>query len=379
MRGVTRTIFASLLWLFCLTANAQHKLSEANLLIETRAGYGFLINHHLEMQIYNAHFPSFEVNIAKETFGRKKWQALFGYPTIGMAYWYSHLGNSSMIGSANAVFPFVSYPLLRDRKQEINFRVGLGLAYLTKHFDRLENYKYIAIGSHINAAINLMGEYRYYAHERFNFAAGIGITHFSNGSTKTPNYGINTPSLSLAFAYRLNKPSGYRQYKELPRLNKFEFPGEQLFYTGGGFNIAYKDMGNEYSRTFMIYNFFAHAMVPFSYKSSAGIEFMANLNTSDPVVAERQGTILPGGYKKLRYGFGPVYHLQMADLKYNLGFGFYFHKIMAPSVLYLNVGLNYRLYGQLWLNLLLRTHYGQADFVSLGLSYEMFSHYSLKR
>jgi len=133
------------------TVEGQHKFRGSNLLLEGRVNYGFLANHHLFMKIFNSHFPAFELNLGKETFGEQRWQWMYGYPIIGVSYWYSHLGNSPLLGSSHAVFPYVNYPLVRNLKHEFNFRLGLGLAYLTKKFDRLDNYKYLAIGSHINA------------------------------------------------------------------------------------------------------------------------------------------------------------------------------------------------------------------------------------
>ena len=62
-----------------MTTSAQHKLFNSNLLLEGRVNYGFLINHHLEMQIYNAHFPAFEINLGKETWGKQHWEAVYGY------------------------------------------------------------------------------------------------------------------------------------------------------------------------------------------------------------------------------------------------------------------------------------------------------------
>jgi hypothetical protein len=194
-----------MLVLIKVPAIAQHKQWGSNLLLEGRVNYGFMINHHLEMKIFNAHFPSFEINLGKETYGRKRWQAMYGYPIMGVSYWYSQLGNSKFLGSANAVFPYINYPIIRNKRHELNLRVGIGLAYLTKSFDRLENYKYIAIGSHLNAAVNMMAEYRWRFNPRMNAAFGVAFMHFSNGSTKTPNYGMNTPSVNLAFAYRLSK------------------------------------------------------------------------------------------------------------------------------------------------------------------------------
>lgn len=357
--------------LFKVQASAQHKLWGSNLLLEGRVNYGFMINHHLEMKIFNAHFPSFEINLGKETYGRERWQALYGYPFIGISYWYSQMGNSTFLGSANAVFPYVNYPIIRNTKHELNFRVGLGLAYLTKRFDRLENYKYIAIGSHVNAAINLQAEYRWRFDPRMNFAVGLALMHFSNGSTKTPNYGINTPSLNLAFAYRLSKENTYLNKKLIPSLYTFEFPGVKSIDFSLGATAAYKDMGSEYGRTFMIYNFYGTVTKQFTYKSTAGIGLDVTYNESDYYFADLNSIPYESNSELLRIGIGPIYQLSMSKLSYIFGLGFYLKGKLVPETSYFRVGLQYQITKGLFANLTLRTHFGQADFVGIGLGYKM--------
>ncbi len=51
---------------------------------------------------------------------------------------------------------------------------------------------------------------------------GLGFMHFSNGATKTPNYGINIPTANMGIAYRLGKPTPYTRKKLLPELYPFE-------------------------------------------------------------------------------------------------------------------------------------------------------------
>lgn len=350
-------------------AKAQHKLWGSNLLLEGRVNYGFMINHHLEMKIFNAHFPSFEINLGKETYGRERWQYLYGYPFIGVSYWYSDLGNSEFVGKAHAAFPYINYPIIRNRKHELNFRVGLGLAYLTKRFDRLENYKYIAIGSHINAAINLMAEYRWRFDPRMNAAIGVALMHFSNGSTKTPNYGINTPSINMAFAYRLSKENTYLNKKLLPSLYTFEFPGKKSIDFSLGATAALKDMGSEYGRTFMIYNIMGTVIKQFTAKSSAGIGFDYTLDESDIYFANERKIAYERKSELRRLGIGPVYKLSMSKLSYNFGLGYYLKGKMVPTSVYFKFGLQYLFTDHIFANLTLRTHFGQADFVGIGLGY----------
>jgi hypothetical protein len=360
-----------MLELIQVSATAQRKLWGSNLLLEGRVNYGFMINHHLEMKIYNAHFPAFEVNLGKETYGRERWQTMYGYPIIGVSYWYSNLGNSKYLGSANALFSYVNYPIVRNNKSELNFRLGLGLAYLTKRFDRLDNYKYIAIGSHINAAINLMAEYRLRLNPRMNVAIGFSMMHFSNGSTKTPNYGINTPSLNLAFAYRLSKENPLLSKKLTPKLYTFEFPGTKSIDLYLGATAAFKDMGSEYARTFMIYNFFGSALKSFSFKSAAGLGFDLTYNESDFYFAKLNGVEYQNNFELWRFGIGPVYQLRMSNLSYNFCLGIYLKGKMAPTHTFFKLGLQYQFTKQFFANLTLRTHFGQADFVGIGLGYKI--------
>lgn len=365
-----------ILVLLKVQAFAQHKQWGSNLLLEGRVNYGFMVNHHLEMEIFNAHFPSFEINLGKETYGSKRWQTMYGYPILGVSYWYSQLGNSKFLGSANAVFPYINYPIIRGNKHELNFRVGLGLAYLTKCFDRLENYKYIAIGSHVNAALNLMAEYRLRLNPRMNAAFGVAFMHFSNGATKTPNYGMNTPSVNLAFAYRLSKENAYINKKIKPLLYTFEFPETKSIDLLLGATAAYKDMSNEYGKSFMVYNFAANVMKQFSFKSSAGIGFDITYDESDYYVAQLNNVAYEQKSELLRFGVGPAYQLHMSKLSYTFGLGFYIKAKVAPTSSYFKLGLQYQVTPALFANLTLRTNFGKADYLGFGLGFKIPWYYN---
>ncbi|MBK7172880.1 MAG: acyloxyacyl hydrolase [Bacteroidales bacterium] len=363
-----------------LNVSGQHKFRGSNLLLEGRVNYGFLINHHLEMQIFNSHFPAFEINLGKETFGEYRWQRMYSYPFIGVSYWYSHLGNSPLLGSAHAVFPYVNYPLIRDQKHELNFRLGLGLAYLTQKFDRIENYKYLAIGSHVNAAANLMFEYRWMFSPRMNAAIGLALMHFSNGSMKTPNYGINIPSLNLGLSYRLSKANPYLTRKMLPELYVFEFDGKRSVTLDLGATIAYKDMGSEYGRTFMIYNVFGNVVKPVSFKSAVGAGFDLTIDRSDPFFLKRKGMEFDREFQKMRIGLNAAYQLSMSKLSYMFNLGFYVSGKVRPSISYFKLGLHYDITPQVFATLALRTHFAQADYVGFGLGYKLpLYYYNLKK
>ncbi len=362
-----------------MNVNAQHKFRGSNLLLEGRINYGFLINHHLEMQIFNSHFPAFEINLGKETYGEYSWQRMYSYPFIGLSYWYSPLGNSPLLGNAHAIFPYVNYPLVRDLKHELNFRIGLGLAYLTERFDRIKNYKYLAIGSHVNAAANFMVEYRWRFNPRMNTAIGLSLMHFSNGSTKTPNFGINIPSVNLAFAYRLSKENTYVDRKMLPELYKFEFDGKQSVSLDLGATIAYKDMGSENGRTFMVYNMFGNIFKPVSFKSKVGIGFDFTKDNADPYFAKLENITYKHNIQLMRIGVNAAYDLSMSKLSYMFNVGVYVSGVIRPSIVYFKVGLQYQVTQQFFATLTLRSHFAQADFVGIGVGYRLPLYYYKKK
>jgi len=370
-------ILLSAFVLIKVQTQAQNRKWGSNLLIEGRVNYGFLINHHLEMKIFNAHFPAYEINIGKQTDGRERWQSKYNYPVIGVSLWYSHLGNSPLLGSAFALYPYISYPLIKTYKNQVNFRLGVGLSYITKPFDRLENYKYIAIGSHINAAIHLLAEYKRQVSERTSIGLGFSAMHFSNGSTKTPNYGINAILGDVTLAYRLNKVEQMKSIKLLPALTMFEFPEKTSLDFAIGTNLAFKDMGSEYGKDFMIYNLYGSVMKPISFKSSAGLELNLTHNRSDVFLTKRDKLIVPMK-GNLRIAIAPMYELRIGKLSYDFGVGFYLHKIVIPAFAYFKIGFKIQVTPTVFTSLALHTHLGQADFVGFGVGYKFPSKHKPK-
>jgi len=356
-----------------IPAEAQflHKLNTANLMLEGRFNYGFLINHHLEMQVFNAHFMSFEINLGRETYGKNRWEAMYAYPIVGLSYWYSNLGNSAFIGKANALFPYINFPLTQSQKYELNFRLGGGLGYLTKHFDRLNNYKYLAIGSHVNAAINLMFEIRWKPIPRTQVSAGIAMMHFSNGSLKTPNYGINIPSANISIAYHLTKANSYINHKMLPDLTKFEFDGHKNIELDMVGAFGMKDI-SEYGKRYYVYTFSGNIFKTVSYKSKVGIGADLFYDESDLHKAELDQIYLQRNSQIMKPGVNLGYQLNLSRTSFITNLGFYLGGKMARAgASYYKIGMRVMLSRSIFASLMLKTHFARADYIGLGLGYKL--------
>ncbi len=350
----------------------EHKLFYSNLLIETKFHYGFLYAHHLELEIFNAHFPAFELSIQQLTYGKHKWERAFNYPIIGITMFYSGLGYHPMLGQAYALMPFINFPLYKYKKFTFGFRFALGLGYLTKKFDRLENYKNLAIGSHFNAAVNLMLEARYKITYALTMSAGISLQHFSNGSLKLPNYGINAPFLNIGMAYRPfkeNRELGDRFYAPVEPYEAIVRKTMELYF---GVSVGWKNMQALVGENFLVYHIYQNTLFPISRKSKVGFGLDLSYDNSHIKLLEMRGEVVENKLKILRPGINVAYELMMSRLGFILNLGYYLggmEKTNGPF--YEKIGVQYNFTKHFYANIMLKVHWGRADYIGWGLGYNL--------
>ena len=351
-------------------AQFEHKLFTSNLIIEAKADYGFLYAQHLELELFNAHFPAFEFSLQQQTYGRQKWERAYNYPITGVTFLYTPLGNNPILGSALALMPFINFPLYKHRNFTFGFRFSLGVGYLTKKFDRLSNYKDIAIGSHINAAINLMFEARYRLNEYLTLTGGISFQHFSNGSLKTPNYGLNAPLVSLGLAFRPvrdNKDIGDRYIAPTEPFST-TIRNSMEFDIGGA--LGYKNMTSQLGSNFMVYHFYENTFFPVSRKSKFGFGLDMSYDESHKKILELAGTPAGSPLQIMRPGINAAYELMVGKLGFIMNLGYYLSgKEKSNGPLYEKICFQYVFSKNFFANVMLKVHFGRADYIGWGIGY----------
>ena len=90
--------------------------------LDFRFSHAFIIHHHQEMRIYREHFSMLEFSLQKQTYGRQTWQRYYNYPTIGMTFLYSYIGNHDVFGSAYSIYHFINFPFNKSKINSFNFR-----------------------------------------------------------------------------------------------------------------------------------------------------------------------------------------------------------------------------------------------------------------
>lgn len=141
-----------------------------------------------------------EFGVRFQTMGQHDWQAWQRYPIWGASFVYFQLGDSSH-GDGFGLLPNLSIPIVRSHKFAAFFRLGTGLAWITHPYDYFDNPNQNAVSSHWNniTQFRLGGELRCSDHLKLN--TGASLTHFSNGGTSLPNYGINIPAGYLGLVW----------------------------------------------------------------------------------------------------------------------------------------------------------------------------------
>jgi hypothetical protein len=349
----------------------EMKKIRSNIQIEPRFYYGFIINHHTELEPFNAHLPIFEISLIKDTYGKRYWEQIHNYPHIGISFFYSTLSDNPSIGQVAGAYPFISFPILKDRKNYMGFRLGIGLGYITKTFDRLDNYKNIAIGSHLNVAANLMIEYKRKINKMTFVGAGFGLFHFSNGSTASPNYGLNLPMASVAVSRRIAEPHTKIPMRK-PLIPLFGYRDNKIYVFNllGGY--ASKNMGDVFGERYDVYMKSLSGLKVFNEISSFGVSLDFSLDYSHRAMLIRNGWENPDFFDIMRPGVSPTYEMTISNLILGAGIGFYFGgKERSDGDIYEQLTIKYIMYKSIFAHVTLRAHAARAGFVAWGIGYRL--------
>jgi hypothetical protein len=366
MRKFLAALFFLIIFLSELFAQEVKTPLSKNIYIDTKIYYGFIICHHKSMLLLaSTHLTAFELSINKPTYGERSWHQLYKYPQMGLCMWYTTLGHSQILGSATAVFPFINFPLLQSKKTSIDFRFGTGLGYLSRRFDRFDDFKNNAIGSHLNAAVNLLYQFKYDLNNKNAISAGIGLAHFSNGAFKMPNLGINVPTIHLGFTHKFISQDNLSYTKTaLPVINK---KNEFLIFCAIGAKEIYPICGKRFF-TSTISGLYSRVL---SHKRKIGVGLDFSYSASN-IQTLADNEIYPKyNIFATRPGLCISHELVFAKMSFVMQCGAYLYAMdKSDGMYYDRFGFRYQINKHFFANLTLKTHFAKADYIEWGFGYK---------
>jgi hypothetical protein len=131
----------------------------------------------------------------------QNWVSYYNYPTIGISAVFSALGNREVLSSEFGLIPYVLLKSSRNPRKSFDFKLGLGITYDIKPYNKEWNPDNLAFSSNVNWGFHLLMYKNILVSRKINIKSGIGFLHTSNAHTVLPNYGLNSFVLSMAFQF----------------------------------------------------------------------------------------------------------------------------------------------------------------------------------
>ena len=310
-------------------------------------------------------YKAIDIQVGWRHVSNTPYNYIYRYPNLGLGFNMT-LTHSQEIGRPLAIYGFMeipfSIPSFRHRLK-IGYFTQLGLGFNLKPFDEFRNPINQNIGSKLNSYVHLGLNATIRITERLDLQASLGLKHFSNGSAKKPNSGINLIPLNMGFQLKVGevkpipgeKPSFEK--KSLPPYWNFMLysglknydVGEPEFFRGG-IGISY--------------------VIPsgYKYRYGLGLDFFwaqgAHIRNPDLLLNFRD---------KTSFAVVGTWEWQLTDnLFIPVGIGAYLYRNELNQEItwyYERLGVRYRHQNRLFFGIQIKAHQIKADFFELTLGY----------
>ena len=335
----------------CITGSAQKNYRFE---LEGNIGFGRLMAHRpIMQQLVVRNSIQSEITLNVNTNGKKAYHMAYLWPTFGVTLNVNNSGNAAAIGNIYSSYGFVSLPVTKN-KFPLIFKIGLGIAWVENTFDIQNNFQSLAIGSHLNANVNLRFEKEFEIHKNQILNVGLGLNHVSNGAFKTPNLGLNFLALHLGY--------------QLGIVNQLKDTNNTTNYNKGSYYMLFNSSAFKENNTPFMNKFYINeTTLQYGYRKGLKSSFIAGSDIIiNPSLIEFTG-------KKWQIGCfaGHLLHLDQLKIGFLIG-SYIYNKKDNSEFLYTKIFTEYDLNDKLTARLVLKSHFAKADFFSLGIGYKFF-------
>lgn len=326
-------------------------------------GYHYVHPHHQSLN-HLAHglFPVYQMGVSWQTTGDRSWHHIYHFPELGVGMLYGSLGYPEVLGEAFALLPHIRIPLIRKGNSGLFMTHGLGAAWVTKPFHRFDNYRNIAIGSNVNIAYQAQLSGVLSVARAGELSASLGFIHFSNGSFRKPNRGLNMPGASLGYAFIWpGSPS-------LPERERPAFKGRFAITTALAGGVSRTDHLNDSLMGAFSYTLTASRSL--SHKRRIGVGGDLFLNHADRAALRKLMNHEPGNADLLKGGLHLSYEQGFGQVDFLLQTGLYLKQADSEDgPVYNRTGFRYHVGSRLFIHFCLTSHLFRASFVEAGVGY----------
>ncbi len=251
----------------------------------------------------------------------------------GVGVSYNTFGESASIGNPIAFYAFQSARILSITPLvSFDYEWNFGLSSGWNPYNPRTNEKNHIIGTKTNAYINATFNLNWKLSRNVNLLTGVSLTHFSNGNTGVPNYGLNTVAFNLGVAYKFGRDRAVESMVEVPSFPRHLSCDVVLF---GSFRRTSDDVGSYVAispERYAVAGFNINPMYDVNYRFRAGLSLDGVLDrgagvVADDMVVELGGTseqtfMQPKASDQLTLGLSARAEYVMPFFSINAGIGY---------------------------------------------------------
>jgi hypothetical protein len=335
-------------------------------LYDFRYGVGFAIPHRAIMKgLIKEYVQMGELLLLNQ--GKTQWEKNNRYLKWGVNCMFTTLGNKKVFGNAMGFLPYMEYNNFSRKNLSAHFGLGIGAAYVPKSFNIVENHTNIAVSSNINGAVCFRFTVKASITDYIHWNGGLGFTHFSNGSFKLPNLGINTFTLSTGFTIGHSEkilPQRKAIRDSLKSTNSKKW--KPIVFLNSGLKEVYPVLGKKYvviTGSAGVYRWLlARAMVGAQLDAFHDTAIRHHLRSDDQPDNDNQQILQLGISAFLEY------KLNRFSFPIQLG-GYVYDEYKANGSIYTRLGIRFAIYKNLVASFILKSHYAKADYLETGLGW----------
>lgn len=339
--------------------------NQSNWGIEARFKPGYLLGHRVVMgHLATDHTFATELSFVYRTNGEKSWHKHYKYPEIALNLYYGSVGNTQILGNFVGIYSNLHIPFVSRNKFRLNGKLGCGLAYTPKVYDEVLHKKNVAMSTHFNAMINFGLDAKYYFKKNW-LVFGVEVLHFSNGGYRVPNLGLNIPQLSIGYGRFISKTDTYSTIEKPSAI-----PQRRLIL-GATATGSIKEVFPTNGKPYPVFALNIHARMFMKPKVAWEVSFDA---ISKQAIKGYHPEIEKSQWDIMQFGLFAGYLLPLNQFHFVLGMGAYVKDKYNPDgKLYHRVGMRYYFKNGVHLNLVLKSHWGKADYFEWGIGYSFFN------
>lgn len=334
-------------------------------------------------------YAGVEIRLGWQSTGKEWWQENAKFPSYGLGYYSGVIGDPEIMGNPNALYLWFSQPLTNpERRHVLLWDLAVGLTYDLKAWDPEDNPYNDAIGSRTTVYFNANIGGKSQLNREMDLVYGVDLTHFSNGRSFTPNYGLNMFGVNVGLRYHFNPMQKFvsaqapelilavrptYEYKPAPPKPK----GYDIsLYTSIG-SVQAEPENNEEGARYLTSSTVIDFRRVYAHKGAfyigADLFYDGSLYESSD---EGKAGLDPvtGDYWNIGAHIGHEYNIWKVGLVTQVG-TYLYKTIDARGDMWMRVGANYKFSSRFFAQVSLKTQNGAAaDWIEWGLGYRLFTH-----